>query len=142
MGGPSDREQQRRQGDRERTERNATWGRCSSHDNQLVDVKGYCPICGEVVGERMVTVQEFETLNPGIRETDADGREVHVDERTNAPGIRETAADESDWPEDGDWLQLAPRAAPIEPQPQAGSEPCMRPGCFGPVLANVTLPAK
>jgi hypothetical protein len=39
------------------------WGRCQNHDNQEVRVKGFCPDCGRVVGERIVTVEEFEALN-------------------------------------------------------------------------------
>jgi hypothetical protein len=105
MGGPSDREQKRRASDRERTERNAAWGHCSSHDNQLVDVKGSCPVCGEVVGELLLAVQEFEALNPGIRETGDDHDGDDVDVRINVPGIRETGAVLADLPpfEDEPW---------------------------------------
>src|SRR6185436_16206084 len=60
--------QGRRAADRERTERNASWGRCSTHANDLVAVKGYCPDCGEVVAERVMRVEEFDVLNPLIPE--------------------------------------------------------------------------
>jgi hypothetical protein len=92
MGGPSSREQQRRQKDRERAE-SRTWGRCSTHDNDLVALKGYCPDCGEVVGERVVRRSEFDTLNPlnpGIRES-ASAAPAPVVVGTKGPGIRESA---------------------------------------------------
>jgi hypothetical protein len=41
----------------------ARWGRCDKHDNDVVRVKGFCPDCGKVVGERMVTLAEFDALN-------------------------------------------------------------------------------
>jgi hypothetical protein len=39
------------------------WGRCDKHDNQDVRVRGFCPDCGQVVGERIVTLAEFDALN-------------------------------------------------------------------------------
>jgi hypothetical protein len=41
------------------------WGRCPStkHDNHEVRIKGYCPKCGQIVGERIVTLSEFDALN-------------------------------------------------------------------------------
>lgn len=90
MGGPSSREQQRREKDRERTA--ASWGRCSTHDNDLVAVKGYCPDCGEVVAERVMRLEDFQALNPlnpGIRETGPTAATVSV--RTNGPGFRDSA---------------------------------------------------
>jgi hypothetical protein len=39
------------------------WGRCDKHDNQEVRVKGYCPDCGKVVGERIMPLSEFDALN-------------------------------------------------------------------------------
>jgi hypothetical protein len=41
----------------------ARWGRCDKHDNDVVRVKGFCPDCGKVVGERMMRVEEFDMLN-------------------------------------------------------------------------------
>ena len=41
----------------------ARWGRCDKHDNREVRVKGYCPDCGAVVGERIVRLAEFDALN-------------------------------------------------------------------------------
>jgi len=41
----------------------ARWGRCDKHDNDLVQIKGYCPDCGKVVGETMVSVADFDLLN-------------------------------------------------------------------------------
>jgi hypothetical protein len=38
-------------------------GRCDKHDNREVRIKGYCPECGKVVGERIVRLAEFEALN-------------------------------------------------------------------------------
>ena len=64
MGGPSNKAQRQRQAAQERAEKQRQWGRCSSHDNDLVAVKGYCPDCGEVVGERVMRVEEFDALNP------------------------------------------------------------------------------
>jgi hypothetical protein len=63
MGGPSEKAQRRAEAARERT---AAWGRCSAHHNDVVTIKGYCPECGEVVGERMVRVEDFEALNPSV----------------------------------------------------------------------------
>jgi hypothetical protein len=40
------------------------WGRCTSHDNTTVTVRGFCPHCGEVVGERSMAIQEFSVLYP------------------------------------------------------------------------------
>lgn len=91
MGGPSSREQQRRQRDRERTE-SRTWGRCSTHDNDLVALKGYCPDCGEVVGERVMQRSEFDALNPlipGFRDS-ASPSPAPVVVGTKGPGIRES----------------------------------------------------
>jgi hypothetical protein len=41
----------------------ARWGRCDRHDNDLVRIKGHCPDCGLVVGERLMSVEEFDALN-------------------------------------------------------------------------------
>jgi len=41
----------------------ARWGRCDKHDNREVRVKGYCPDCGKVVGERVMRLAEFDALN-------------------------------------------------------------------------------
>jgi len=39
------------------------WGRCPKHDNRDVLVKGYCPDCGKVVAERMMSLAEFDLLD-------------------------------------------------------------------------------
>src|SRR6266511_2771101 len=44
----------------------ARWGRCQRHDNTEVRIKGYCPDCGRIVGERMLSVEEFDVLNVQI----------------------------------------------------------------------------
>lgn len=41
----------------------ARWGRCDKHQNREVKVKGYCPDCGTVVGERTMKLDEFDALN-------------------------------------------------------------------------------
>ena len=41
----------------------ARWGRCDKHDNRDVLIKGHCPDCGKVVGERSMTLAEFDALN-------------------------------------------------------------------------------
>jgi hypothetical protein len=92
MGGPSTKAQRQRAAAQERATKARRWGRCSSHDNDLVAVKGYCPDCGEVVGERVIRVEEFDALNPlihEIRESDQQaGAPVHV--RTKGHEIRES----------------------------------------------------
>lgn len=44
----------------------ARWGECGKHQNRDVRVKGYCPDCGKVVGERTVTRAEFDALNEQV----------------------------------------------------------------------------
>jgi hypothetical protein len=92
MGGPSTKAQKQREAAQDRAEKSRQWGRCSSHDNDLVALKGYCPDCGEVVGERVIRVAEFDALNPlnhEIRETGSRARPPVV-VRTKGHGMRET----------------------------------------------------
>jgi hypothetical protein len=92
MGGPSTKAQKQREAAQERATKARRWGRCSSHDNDLVAVKGYCPECGEVVGERVMRVEEFDTLNPlnhEIRET-AQRAAPPVDVRTKGHEMRDS----------------------------------------------------
>jgi hypothetical protein len=46
------------------------WGRCDKHRNREVRVKGYCPDCGKVVGERTVTRAEFDALNVQVEHSE------------------------------------------------------------------------
>jgi hypothetical protein len=80
MGGPSDKAQQKKAKAKARAAASlrdrieaqaASWGRCTQHDNDLVAVKGYCPEtdCGEIVGERVIRVEEFDALNPVFRDS-------------------------------------------------------------------------
>jgi hypothetical protein len=50
----------------------ARWGRCGNHDNREVRVRGYCPDCGKVVGERVMTVEEFDVLNEQVAHSEGD----------------------------------------------------------------------
>jgi primase-polymerase (primpol)-like protein len=61
MGGPSQKAQRRAEAAKARA---ARWGRCTTHDNDLVAIKGFCPEGGEIVGERVLRVEEFDALNP------------------------------------------------------------------------------
>lgn len=54
-------ERPKRGGSKEAAE--ARWGRCDNHDNREVRIKGFCPECGKVVGERIMTLAEFDALN-------------------------------------------------------------------------------
>jgi hypothetical protein len=45
-------------------------GQCSTHTNQTVTVKGFCPHCGEVVGERQMSRQEFVALNHQVSDSE------------------------------------------------------------------------
>lgn len=49
----------------------ARWGECGKHQNRDVRVRGYCPDCGSVVGERTVTRAEFDALNEQVAHSDA-----------------------------------------------------------------------
>jgi len=98
MSGPSDKIQQKKAEARARAassladrieDRAANWGHCSSHNNDLVDVKGFCPECGEVVGERFVRVKEFDLLNPEMRDSGARPKPVVVPV-TKRPEMRDS----------------------------------------------------
>jgi hypothetical protein len=49
----------------------ARWGRCDKHDNREVRIKGYCPDCGKVVGEKIVRLAEFNALNVQVGHSEA-----------------------------------------------------------------------
>jgi hypothetical protein len=120
MGGPSTKAQRQRQAAQERAAKARQWGRCSSHDNDLVAVKGYCPDCGEVVGERVMHAEEFDALNPlnhEIRETGQQPPST-VDVRTKGHEVRETAQ-----PQPTSLLDYAASRAQERPQR------CTAPGC-------------
>lgn len=57
------------------------WGRCDRHGNTDVTVRGHCPDCGEVVGERQMSRSEFAALNPKLGDpapaTVSDGLKGH-----------------------------------------------------------------
>ena len=105
IGGPSDKEMQRLAKARAKTAANAEakittevgkrigWGWCSSHDNTDVLVRGFCPDCGEVVGERSMLVEEFSILNPEFRDS-AVQPPLPVDVVTLPPEIRDSAGGE------------------------------------------------
>jgi hypothetical protein len=97
MGGPSDKAQQKKEQAKARAAaslkarlaaRGDGFGWCEDHDNDLVAVKGYCPDCGEVVGERTVSVEEFRILNPEIQ--DSGSTAPTVDVRTKRPAFRDS----------------------------------------------------
>jgi hypothetical protein len=81
IGGPSDREMQRRAKARANAAASAEakvaaevgkrigWGWCSNHEDADVVIKGHCSACGEVVGEQTMTVEEFGILNPEMRDS-------------------------------------------------------------------------
>jgi len=54
----------------------ARWGRCDKHDNREVRVKGYCPDCGKVVGEKVVRLAEFDVLNEQVAHSERPGGTV------------------------------------------------------------------
>ena len=58
----------------------ARWGRCDRHDKREVWIKGLCPDCGAVVGERMVSRAEFDALKvqDALSETSPPGVVVPV----------------------------------------------------------------
>lgn len=102
IGGPSDKEMQRLAKARAKTAANTEakiaaevgkridWGWCSTHESTDVNIKGHCSICGEVVGERMLTAQEFNMLNPEIRDS-AIQHPLPVDVVTLPTEIRDSA---------------------------------------------------
>jgi hypothetical protein len=81
IGGPSDKEMQRKAKAQASAAASAeakiaaevgkriAWGWCSTHEDTNVNVKGHCSTCGEVVGERMMTANEFSILNPEMRDS-------------------------------------------------------------------------
>ena len=92
MGGPSTKAQKQRAAAQERAGKSRLWGRCPSHDNDLVAVKGYCPDCGEVVGERVMRSAEFDALNPLNHEVrDSGSTPPTVDVRTKGHELRDSA---------------------------------------------------
>jgi hypothetical protein len=44
----------------------ARWRRCPNHQDDDVIIRGLCSACGKVVGERRVSAQEWEVLNPQV----------------------------------------------------------------------------
>jgi hypothetical protein len=98
MSGPSDKAQQKKAQAKARAEaslkarlaaRGAGFGWCEDHENDTVNVKGYCPDCGEVVGERTVGVAEFRTLNHEMQ--DSGSAPPTVDVRTKGHAFGDSA---------------------------------------------------
>jgi hypothetical protein len=52
------------------------WGWCSTHESTEVNVKGHCSACSEVVGERMMTANEFSLtrLSASLRRSEIAAR--------------------------------------------------------------------
>ena len=95
----------------------ARWGRCDKHDNREVRIKGYCPECGKVVGEKIVRLAEFSALNEQVAHSD-----------TGAPhGVDGYLIGEQVAHSDAQPVSLFDYAASRRPDPPP--ERCPAPGC-------------
>lgn len=98
----------------------ARWGRCPKHDNREVRVKGYCPDCRKVLGEKIVRLAEFDVLNEQVAHSEGTGAMVS---NANLIGKQVAHSDHAHGPVERQNVQVVDPAPPLNLLDYAATRP-------------------